>query len=117
MKLITRGDTQLINSAYLTHNSVYAKLVINTRLKWPQWQDIGTCALYSEEFPIQLGAFAIEGDKGNAVLMVVPDGGGDLGCLQRATRYYCLEKDQLAIVWLPNTLELQRATQLCVLGA
>jgi hypothetical protein len=117
MKLIIRGETRLIESAYLTHNSVYAKLLINTRLLWPQWRDVGTSTWHSQEFPDQLAAFVVEGDKGDAVLMIVPDGGGNLDYLQRAVRYHCLEKDQLAIVWLPYVLELQHTTQLCALGS
>jgi hypothetical protein len=117
MKLITRGNTQLIESAYLSHNGVYAKLLINTRDKWPVWNDIGMSVSHSVDFPQQLAAFDIEDARYNrAVLIIVPDGSEHDALLPDATPFYNLEKDQLAIVWLPDALELQHFTQVCSLG-
>jgi hypothetical protein len=104
MKLIARGDTNLILSAHMLHPATkdgsYVKLIINTLDKWPQWRDCGTSPQYLQDYPNQLGAFAIEGKKQDAVLLVVPETALDTHLLKNSMRYSCLEKDQLSIVWL-----------------
>jgi hypothetical protein len=116
MRLITRGNSQLIQSAYLTHNSVYAKLIINTRNKWPAWSDCTAASQHLDEFPSQRCAVFIESDKQDAILMVIPDSDADALLLSNTTRYSYCEKDQLVFVWLSNALELQHTTEVCALG-
>ena len=116
MKLVTHGDTRLIASANLLHHRIestsYVQLIINTRDKWPSWRDIGTSIMCLGDYPNQLAAIAIDGIKEDVVLVVVPANPVDTHLLANTVRYFCLEKDQLSIVFLPYVLLSEPTTVL-----
>jgi hypothetical protein len=119
MKLIVRGDTNLILSADMLHpvtqDGSYVKLIIDTRDRWPQWRDCNRSPQYLQDYPNHLAAFAIEGEKQDAMLLVVPETALDAHLLKNSTRYSCLHKDQLSIVWLSYVYVNVPATKLATL--
>jgi hypothetical protein len=119
MKLISRGNTQLIVSAHLllpnTKNGAYVQLIINLREKWPEWSDCGVSTQHLEEFPQQLSAFRIAANEQVAILMVIPETALDTHLLKNSMRYNCLEKDQLTIAWLSNDTVNRPVTTLAIL--
>ena len=104
MKLVIRGARELVESAALIQTDTHLKLLINTREKGALCRDLGIMPIYLADYPRQLIAFAIDGPKFEAHLLILAENDAEQTLLHGATLYVNQEKDQFVAIWLPNGL-------------
>lgn len=105
MKIVILKNRALIESAILTEGEFHFKLVINTREKWAPCGFLGVSPSHLVDYPLQIAAIGVEGEKDDAHLIVVPENEEEQAVFRLCTRYSDHEKDQFVAIWLKRHVE------------